>query len=220
MGKKAQHSKLSEEVKAIKRANSRIKYVAKKYGKTSNIYKELTAQWRPGGSMSKYVNYGADGIVQISTKLVKEYHNADRDLIFHQIKKVRGIKEIEQSSKEFGGMEEDEWKKLSKKERRKYVLEMSILERDMRTMVDKLYNMFESGKSTIEKYMPSLMLEEGGTMDKNRLKKAIQEAKDILYNEERLQKEQLGEYEDVPGFNKPTKKTNKKTGYKNPLAKK
>lgn len=199
-----------EQVKAIKRANRKMKYVASKYGKKSNVYKELSKQWSEDPVLSSFTNKGKDGIVQISTKLVTQYHNADKKLILWQIENTRGITEIESAAREFHQISRDEWKQLTNDQKKKYVSQMSNLEKKLRNKIDALYNEFGKGRKTVGKYMPTLMENaDDGHFNRTVINRAIREAESVLNDEERLKKELLTE-DDPSGHKNPTANPNKK----------
>lgn len=202
MSRKAEHSLLSEETKAIKRANFKIKYVANKYGIDSQVYKDMVAMWT-NETFAPYTNIGADGIIQISTKFPKLYNAKDKNLIMSRIQRTRGIKEIESSYREFAKISRDEWKQYSTQEKTRMIKEKSVLFKRLDDMANDFYKLYQKDGTKTE--FPELY-DTKGEWDAKTLKEVIEKGEKILKDKDKLKEDLLNEYDERTGYKNPLKR--------------
>lgn len=172
MGKRAAQSLLSEETKSIKRANFRIKSVAKKYGIDSLVYQDMVQEWM-NEEMKKFVNIGDDGVIQISTKFPKQYDHGDKQLIMSRIERTRGLKDIIESARKFYEISDEEWKKMKKGEKEKLSLNMSKLTTELENMTKELYDAFGHDRQFLEPLFPELFEDNDGQMKSDRMREIV-----------------------------------------------
>lgn len=131
-------SKLTDEVKAIKVANTRLRYLAKKYGTDSAIYQKTIAPFQA----KKYDAYRNEskGVLQLSTKLDKHYNRSDRDLVFGYIRNIPKISNLESHVRESLGISRDEWKTGTTDEKAELVKQVYDIEESIQPLIDQLYN--------------------------------------------------------------------------------
>lgn len=187
--RKAEVSKLSDDVKAIKRANTRFKALAKKYGVNSQVYKNVVSPWlseeyktgdtKKPSTKERYeglVNFGKDGIPQISTKFFKEYQGRDVFLIRHAIENAPTIKSVESNAFASLDIPYEEWKKLKPNERTKLVKEEAEVSNNLEKAIGELYKAY--GNESVD-VVPRLKEQKGFT-DVEEAKKIIKDIKKAL----------------------------------------
>lgn len=131
-------SKLTAEVKAIKVANTRLRYLAKKYGTDSEIYQKAINPFL-SKKFDAYRNE-SKGILQLSTKLDKHYNRSDRALVFGYIKNIPTISKIESHVRESLGISRDDWKKVSTENKTDIAKGVYNIEENIEPLINQLYN--------------------------------------------------------------------------------
>lgn len=199
MGKRAAQSLLSEETKAIKRANFRIKSVAKRYGTDSLVYKDMVRDWL-SDEMKQYTNIGEDGIVQISTKFPKLYDGLDKKLIQSRIERTRGLKDIIESAKKFYEISDEEWQKMKKPEKEQMSLRMSRLTTELENMTKDLYEAYGThDKSFLEPLFPELYEDNDGQMKSDRMREIVDKGLQIIEDKDVNLLSEVGQYKTKGG---------------------
>lgn len=130
-------SKLTDEVKAIKVANTRLRYLAKKYGLDSEIYQKAINPFL-SKKFDAYRNE-SKGVLQLSTKLDKHYNRSDRALVFGYIKNTPTISKVESHVRESLGISRDEWKKASTDVKTELAKGVYNIEENIEPLINQLY---------------------------------------------------------------------------------
>lgn len=201
MGRKAVVSKLSEETKSIKRANFRIKSVAKKYGTDSQIYQDMVRQWT-SSAFQQYVNIKEDGIIQISTKFPKMYEGVDKQLIMYRIEHTRGLKDIEKDTKEFFNISDEEWKKTKSIEKILLARKKEQAQIMFDSMLKEIYSIYSHNSGQLQKRFPELFKQDGVLSYDDMLSLAIK-GNELVTDEENVFKDVLSEYDETTGYPNP-----------------
>lgn len=176
MGRKAPEgqSKLSDNVKAIKAANRRFKEIAKKYGTDSIVYENAVKYYRDNPKFEGFINESGE-VLQISTKIDKQYQKSDRNLVISFIKRAPKLGQIESQTREALGVSRDEWKKMSKEQRVSSTISVAEIASEIAPMLEALYG--EMGRSRTLEEFPEL---EEGKMSHEQATKFIEKAKKLL----------------------------------------
>ncbi len=130
-------SKLTDEVKAIKVANTRLRYLAKKYGTDSEIYQKAINPFL-SKKFDAYRNE-SKGVLQLSTKLDRHYNRSDRALVFGYIRNIPTIAKVESHVRESLGISRDEWKKASTEDKTELAKGVYHIEENISTLIEQLY---------------------------------------------------------------------------------
>lgn len=175
--RKAEVSKLSDDVRAIKRANSRIKSIAKKYGTDSQVYKNqvsryMSTSYTRGKTKTNYneisksyeglVHFSDDGVLQISTKAIREYKGADKPLFKWGIYNQEGLKNIEANALASLNMDYDEYKALKPKERVELIKEEAEMSDELESKIGELYDKW-GDRDAVLREVPELGAQKGFT---------------------------------------------------------
>lgn len=116
-----------KELKAdIKRANTRIVAIAKKYGLSSSAYKNAISSYSTG-AFKNYINTTPSGVLQISSRITNEYKGGlkegsqlPREYLFKaQLSKTPTITDIKENTANLYGLSLKDFEKLSEIEQKK-----------------------------------------------------------------------------------------------------
>lgn len=181
-------SKLTDEVKAIKVANTRLRYLAKKYGLDSEIYQKAISPF----ITKKFDAYRNEskGVLQLSTKLDRHYNNRDRALVFGYIKNIPTIAKTESHARESLGLSRDDWKQYTKQEKTETTKAVFEVESNITPLIESLYKLGASIDTDFSELHNGRMTYQEAYKFVNKAQRWIQ-----TYNEYNRIMDELGKYD-------------------------
>lgn len=174
-----------KELKAdIKRANTRIVAIAKKYGRESSAYKNAIASYSTS-AFKPYINTTPSGVLQISSKIANEYKGGLREgsklpreyLLKAQLSKTPTITDIKENTASLYGLTLSNFEKLSEEEQRAQV-EKYYTKRDNFTIKKEMFYELEYTDTDRQKLLPDLYNNDGLTYED--ITKIISRIDDLL----------------------------------------
>lgn len=130
----------------IKRTNTRINAIAKKYGTDSAVYRQAITGFT-SKQYKAYTHITSKGVVQISSKLATDYKKGKQGLPREfmtrgMFTKMPTLSELERRGFEHSGLTWENWQKKSKEQRQRDIESLAKIGEDFNATKQNFYDLF------------------------------------------------------------------------------